>query len=76
MKKKHWEGQTMDPGKVGKKLENAGAKMQDVGKKLNRIANILILCVTIPILLTVFLGTTGLIIGGVVFLIGLGRAFK
>jgi hypothetical protein len=30
MKKKHWEGQTMDPGKVGKKLENAGAKMQIV----------------------------------------------
>ena len=66
----------MDYEKVGEKLESAGTKLQDVSKKMNRIGNILILCVTIPILLTVFLGTTGLIIGGVVFLIGLGRAFK
>lgn len=66
----------MDYEKVGEKLESAGTKLQDVSKKMNRIGNILILCVTIPILLTIFLGTTGLIIGGVVFLIGLGRAFK
>jgi uncharacterized membrane protein len=66
----------MDYEKVGEKLESAGTKLQDVSKKMNRIGNILILCVTIPILLTIFLGTTGLIIGGIVFLIGLGRAFK
>ena len=66
----------MDYEKIGEKLESAGTKLQDVSKKMNRIGNILILCVTIPILLTIFLGTTGLIIGGIVFLIGLGRAFK
>lgn len=66
----------MDYEKVGEKLESAGTKLQDVSKKMNRIGNILILCVTIPILLTIFLGTKGLIIGGIVFLIGLGRAFK
>ena len=66
----------MDYEKVGEKLESAGTKLQDVSKKMNRIGNILILCVTIPILLTIFLGTTGLIIGGIVFLIGLGKAFK
>ena len=58
------------------KLEEAGKKMQDTGKKMQNMGCALTIMLTIPIVLTVFLGIPGAIIGGVVFLVGAISMFK
>lgn len=58
------------------KWEKSSEQMQKIGKKVQRIGCLLTVLITIPILLTVFLGPLGLVIGIIVFIWGIVAAFK
>ncbi len=46
-------------------------KLRAAGEKMQRLGCMLTVLLTVPILLTLFLGIPGLIIGGLVFVLGL-----
>ena len=51
-------------------------KIKQAGEKMQRIGCALTLMITIPLILTIFLGPLGLVIGGIIFFIGLAGMFK
>ncbi len=53
-----------------------GEKMQEIGKKTQRLGGILTVLITIPIALTIFFGPAGAVIGGVIFIAGLVGVLK
>jgi len=57
-------------------LKQTGKKIEDVGKKLQDLGCLLTVIITIPILLTVFLGPLGFVIGAVIFIVGLWGHFS
>lgn len=58
------------------KVEEAGKKIEDFGKKTQQLGCLLTVLITIPILLTVFLGIPGLIIGSIIAILGIVGQFK
>jgi hypothetical protein len=44
-------------------------KTQEIGNKIQRVGKTLTWMLTVPILLTVFFGTVGMVIGGVIFVL-------
>ncbi|MCK9324466.1 MAG: hypothetical protein M0P69_03125 [Bacteroidales bacterium] len=61
---------------AGKNMQDAGKKMQDAGKNIQKTGCALTVMLTIPILLTVFMGLPGAIIGGIIFLAGAAGMMK
>jgi len=57
---------------LGEKMQDAGDSMQKTGDKMSRVGGKLTIGITVPILLTLFLGIPGLIIGIIVFIGTLG----
>lgn len=57
-------------------LEETGKKMQETGKKMKGLGCLLTILITVPIILTLFLGPIGLVLGGIIFVVGLVGAFK
>ena len=51
-------------------------KMQQTGEKMQKVGCAMTLLFTIPIILTIFLGIPGLIIGGIVAIAGVVGIFK
>lgn len=51
-------------------------KFEATGKKVQKVGMWLTVLLTIPILLFVFLGVLGAVIGGVIFLVGMVALFK
>jgi len=56
--------------------EERGKKMETTGKKIQGLGCLLTMLFTIPIVLTIFLGSFGLVIGIFVAIIGLVGYFK
>lgn len=68
-----------DPNKLedfGNKMKDASEKMKDTGKKMQKMGCLFTVLLTIPIALTIFLGIPGMVIGGIIFFVGLVSAFK
>lgn len=60
----------------GKKLQEVGDKMQKTGDKMSSVGTTLTIGITIPILLTIFLGIPGFIVGAIIFIGTLGSVFS
>lgn len=61
---------------MGEKMQDTGSKMQDKGNKMSALGCSMTLGITIPIVLTIFLGPIGFIIGLILFIAMLAGAFN
>lgn len=64
-----------DSKNSGNKLENAGKKMQNAGEKMQGCGCLLTLVITVPLILSIWLGTAGMVIGGIVALLAIAAYF-
>lgn len=60
----------------GDEIKTIQEDSRNKGRKIRRIGWTLTWMITLPLLLSVFLGIFGMIIGGIIFLIGVARIIK
>ncbi|WP_042683125.1 hypothetical protein [Anaerosalibacter massiliensis] len=61
---------------MGEKMQDTGSKMQETGDKMSALGCSMTLGITIPIILTIFLGPIGFVIGLILFVAMIAGAFN